>query len=592
MTKETYEQLLQDNEQFITMYFQKDNKLSKWRLITFIIFVIFLVISFFMPGIRILLILLMIISMIAFITLVIIHRDITETLNKYKFKKEVINEYLDRFSNNWHKFKNDGNEFDTKDNQNILSDLDIIGNESLYKFLCIAKTKEGKNKLIKRLSNNYLPQDELITRQKSIKDIIENIDFSLDYQVALKQYEKNFEMASLTYLKSELNKEHKQKKLPLILNILITTFTYLSLLLLKINFALGLSTFFFFLIINFIFAKIFAKKNQDEIALMNELSVLYNLYSPMINCIQNAKFTDETLFKYQYRVLEFDKDKNKKIKQFSNFKIYQNNILACIIVNGLFPFTTTRLKQFSNFITDNKQLLLSIPDVVSTLEELVSLAIIGQVKQNTSMPSYLEERKIIFENLTHPLINEDVVIGNDFSTKCETTIITGSNMSGKTSFLRTIGINLILMQAGTVTTSKSFSASYFKIFTSMRITDDISKGISSFYRELLRIKEAIDYAKTKKPMIALIDEVFRGTNANDRITGAIAMIKFLQMKNVILLITTHDQQLCTIENVNLNNYYFSEYYEDDQIKFDYKIKEGICPTTNALYLMKLAGIIK
>lgn len=592
MTKNTYEQLLKNNDLVIEEYTKKDNKLSKWRLITFIIFIICLSFTFFMPGIRILMIILTIITIIGFIALVMIHKNITEFLSKYKLKNEVLNEYIDRFSDAWHRFKNDGTEFDPKDNQSILSDLDIIGNESLYKYLCVAKTKEGKKKLINRLMNNSITKEELIVRQKAINNIISNLDFSIDYQIALKQYEKNFETASLSYIRSELNKSHKKKLIPLIINIILTIITYLSLLLLKVNISLGISTFFIFLIVNFIYAKVYAKRNQENIDLMNELSILYNLYSPMIECIQNAKFNNDTLYKYQYRVLEFDHTKNKTIKKFSSFKVYQNNILASIIVNGLFPFTTLRVKEFINFITSNNQLLLAIPDVISTMEELVSLAIIGQVKNNTSMPIYSDTKKIEFENLTHPLIKEETVIGNDFSTLCETTIITGSNMSGKTSFLRTIGINLILMQAGTVTTSKSFSASYFKIFTSMRITDDISKGISSFYRELLRIKEAIDYAKTKQPMIALIDEVFRGTNANDRITGAIAMIKYLQMKNVFLLITTHDQQLCTIENVKLRNYYFSEYYEDDQIKFDYKIKEGICPTTNAVYLMKLAGIMK
>lgn len=592
MSKDKYQQLLIDTSKMTDDYKGKDNKLSKLRLMFFLLAILFISFAFFMSRIKILFWILAVIMIIAFIVLIVIHRKVSTKLNYYRLKEEVIKEYIDRFSDEWHSFKEDGLEYEKKDNKSILSDLDIIGKESLYKYLCISKTKEGKNKLINSLSNQKLSEDELLKKQKAIKNIIDNIDFSIDFQVALKEYDNNFEKASLSYIRSELGKTHNKKILPFIINIVLTLATYLTLICLRFNTTLGLSLFISFLLINFFYGKIYGRYNSVEVTLINELSVLYKLYSPMIKSIQGAVFSDELLYKYQYRVLEFDNKKVNMIREFSSYKSYQNNFLASLIVNGLFPFTTFELLRFNKFINLNKKLLLIIPETIFSFEELCSLAIIGQVKQNWTMPSLSTKNEINFENLTHPLINENKAIANSFQTGCETTIITGSNMSGKTSFLRTIGINLILMQAGTAVTATKFNAGYFKIFTSMRITDDISKGISSFYRELLRIKEAIDYAKTAQPMIALIDEVFRGTNANDRIAGAIEMIKFLQLKNVVLIITTHDQQLCTIENVKLHNYYFSEYYEDNQIKFDYKIKEGICPTTNAKYLMKLAGIIK
>ena len=592
MSKDKYQEFLISTNKMTNEYKEKDNRLSKLRLVFFLLALLFIAFTFFMSRIKILFWILADIMIIVFIFLIVVHRRVSSKLNYYLLKEEVIKEYIDRFSDEWHNFKEDGLEYEKKDNKSILSDLDIIGKESLYKFLCIAKTKEGKNKLINSLSNQKLNDDELLKKQNAVKNIIENTDFSIDFQVALKEYDNNFEKASLSYIRSELGKTYNKKILPLIINIILTITTYLTLICLKFNTTLGLSLFISFMLINFFYGKIYARCHNEEATLINELSVLYKLYSPMIKSIQSANFNDELLYKYQYCVLEFDNKKDKMIREFSSYKSYQNNFLASLIVNGLFPFTTFELLRFNNFINLNKKLLLIIPDTISNFEELGSLAIIGQVKENWVMPTLSEKSKIDFENLTHPLINENKVVANSFHTGCETTIITGSNMSGKTSFLRTIGINLILMQAGTAVTATKFSAGYFKIFTSMRITDDISKGISSFYRELLRIKEAIDYAKTTEPMIALIDEVFRGTNANDRIAGAIEMIKFLQLKNVVLMITTHDQQLCTIENVKLHNYYFSEYYEDNQIKFDYKIKEGICPTTNAKYLMKLAGIIK
>ena len=164
-------------------------------------------------------------------------------------------------------------------------------------------------------------------------------------------------------------------------------------------------------------------------------------------------------------------------------------------------------------------------------------------------------------------------------------------MSGKTSFLRTIGINLILANAGTYVCADSFNSSYLKIFTSMSVKDNIEKGISTFYGELLRIKEAITYQEKNKFMIVLVDEIFKGTNYNDRILGAVNVIKKLNKDNVMLFITTHDFELCDTNVAQVNNYYFSEYYEKDNIKFDYKIREGRCKTTNAKYLMKRLNIL-
>ena len=148
---------------------------------------------------------------------------------------------------------------------------------------------------------------------------------------------------------------------------------------------------------------------------------------------------------------------------------------------------------------------------------------------------------------------------------------------------------MILMNAGGYVCADSFSSCYCKIFTSMRIRDDLVNGISTFYGELLRIKDAINYID-KGNMLVLIDEIFKGTNYQDRIYGAKEVINRLRTDNIISFITTHDFVLCDEDGVN--NYYVKEYYEGDEIKFDYKIREGKCNSTNARYLMKKIGIIE
>jgi DNA mismatch repair ATPase MutS len=193
----------------------------------------------------------------------------------------------------------------------------------------------------------------------------------------------------------------------------------------------------------------------------------------------------------------------------------------------------------------------------------------------------------------HPLINHKQRVNNSINIDQSICIITGSNMSGKTTFLRTIGINLVIAYAGGAVCAKKFDTSIMDIYTCMRVSDDLSKGISTFYAELLRVKMIIEASKEKKPMIFLIDEMFSGTNSMDRIAGAKNVLLNLSREWIAGLISTHDFELCALEKDSkgkIKNFHFSERYKNNMIEFDYKLKNGQCTTTNAKYLMKMVGI--
>jgi DNA mismatch repair ATPase MutS len=215
-----------------------------------------------------------------------------------------------------------------------------------------------------------------------------------------------------------------------------------------------------------------------------------------------------------------------------------------------------------------------------------------QIEENISFPTIDNSKlKVKADSLGHPLINSDIRILNDIDMDNNIFIITGSNMSGKTTFLRTLGINLVLAYSGGPVYANKMSCPIVSIYTSMRVTDDLKNGISTFYAELLRIKDIINEAKENKNMIFLIDEIFRGTNSIDRILGAKNVLANLNKLEVIGAITTHDLELCVLDKYNrIKNYHFSEEYKDNKIHFDYKIRLGRSTSTNAKYLMKLVGI--
>jgi DNA mismatch repair ATPase MutS len=231
------------------------------------------------------------------------------------------------------------------------------------------------------------------------------------------------------------------------------------------------------------------------------------------------------------------------------------------------------------------------------MEVRISLAVPAQVREVVCWPviKAAPEPQITATDLMHPLIREGQAIGNDVSFKSGIAIITGSNMSGKTTLLRTLGVNAVLAYAGAPVAAAACTLSLMRIFTSMRVGDNIGTGESTFYAELKRIREMIEYVHRQRPMLALIDEIFKGTNSADRIVGAEATLRKLHLPWVLALVSTHDFELCELENdpvVQATNHHFSEYYVKDRIFFDYKMKSGRCQTTNARYLLRMAGILE
>ena len=235
-------------------------------------------------------------------------------------------------------------------------------------------------------------------------------------------------------------------------------------------------------------------------------------------------------------------------------------------------------------------------DWLGEVEALYSLGTLSRVRPDeTTVPEIVPGGPLLeMDDGKHPLLDPRTVVGNDYTQGGDTVIITGSNMSGKSTFMRTLALNAVLAYAGGTVMAKRFRISPMHIFTSMRVSDDVSEGISSFYGEILRIKQMVTWSEQKKPMLVLVDEIFKGTNSADRIIGAQAAIRKLSHPWMMTLVTTHDFELCALADspeVQGKNYHFEEHYEGDAIAFDYKIRPGRCKTTNAQHLMRIAGLL-
>ena len=265
-----------------------------------------------------------------------------------------------------------------------------------------------------------------------------------------------------------------------------------------------------------------------------------------------------------------------------------------LIINILLLWDYRCLAAIEKWRTDSGVYLEDWIAVLAELEALASLAIISYDHPDWTQPQlYNDQPRLFASQIGHPLLSEDRV-SNDIGTmrKGQVYLITGSNMSGKSTLLRTVGINLVLAYAGAPVCAKEFHCSIFNIYTSMRIRDDLRSNISSFYAELLRIKKMIDAAKRGESVFFLLDEIFRGTNSRDRHAGARVLVKQLSDEGAVGFVSTHDVELGNLadENNKIKNYHFREEYIEGQLHFDYKLRSGISNTRNAVYLMKMAGI--
>ncbi|MCS5491203.1 MutS-related protein [Algoriphagus limi] len=236
----------------------------------------------------------------------------------------------------------------------------------------------------------------------------------------------------------------------------------------------------------------------------------------------------------------------------------------------------------------------SLPDELAYWELLISLAIFE--REEAQLGSWEVSDKMEFEakGIFHPLLEPKTAVANDFSVdqSGKLILLTGANMSGKTTFMRTLGINLVLVNLGLSPFAKFLRLGVFKLYTSMRNSDNLGQSISSFYAELSRIKGMIDRLENGERLFFLLDEILKGTNTEDRIAGSEALIRQLAMREFLGIISTHDIELSRLESKipYLRNFSFHSQIHENTIDFDYLIKPGPCPSFNAHKLMELMGI--
>jgi MutS domain V len=294
-----------------------------------------------------------------------------------------------------------------------------------------------------------------------------------------------------------------------------------------------------------------------------------------------------------------------KVARVATAATLQKNMLLWIVVNTLVPWDFYFAHRFNQY---KGQLASRLPTWLDTwfeLEALHSLATFAYLNPEYSLPDVApcgdrrEQPVLQTSGLGHPLIAPEQKVVNDFSIPGtgEIAIVTGSNMSGKSTFLRTLGINLCLAYAGGPVNARAFHTSLFRLFTCIKISDSVTDGYSYFYAEVRRLKALLTAIESgeqrgEMPLFFLIDEIFKGTNNRERLIGSESYLSALVGKNCLGVISTHDLELVKLADrlPAIKNYHFREEVIDGRMVFDYVLRDGPCPTTNALKIMQLEGL--
>ncbi len=574
--KDTYEKKLEE-------YYKKGDIFSKTRIFLFFCFLI--LVFFYSNYSSWFLILLLSGIIILFLAIVMNHSKLNREIKKYEVYLKLLERYENRMTNKWKEEENETISTELL----FLEDLNITGKNSLFQFLNFTSSLGGKEKLVNALSLKKVTKKNILANQMAIEELKNNFEFVLFFQEKM-THVKNVEKINFKNYYSFFDKKEKDKKIEMLIAFIFSIFTILTFLLscfqiLDPVYFVGL--FFFQLAASFLYASIYREEFEEISRCVRTFSSLKDVY----HYIEGIPFQSK-----KNESLRSSIQKGEEIlgcfHKISTLNSYRFNLITNLLFNIFFSLNFRILYQYTKLLKNENSSFKESIEALEEFELLISLSTIAFVKEQIELPMLQENISLEMIDMKHPLLEENTCVANNFQCNQDIQIITGSNMSGKTSFMRTIGVNLILAYTGTYVTASRFSCSIMKIFTSINVKDDISNGISTFYGELKRIKEVLDFSKEKKlPMIVFIDEIFKGTNYNDRILGAKEVLKKLSGLPCIVFLTTHDFELCEINNRKVHNYHFEETYQKNKIFFDYKIKKGQCKTTNAKYLMKEIGII-
>jgi ABC-type multidrug transport system fused ATPase/permease subunit len=593
----------------LTLLNRRSNRYSWTRVAIFFLGTVLTGVAFWLlgwPGG----VLLGVLTLLVFSVVAYYHRKIERSITRHTIWLQITKTQIARMQLDWQHIPvvNAGTQ---EANHPFEIDLDITGERSLFQVVNTAISSEGSQRLRQWLLNKEPDLHTIRERQVLVQELTPLARFrnklTMKSMLAARNVAEQWEGRRLL----DWLRQHKATPnsalyltmaVSLVLAVLMITFLFLSL--------LGLLRMQLWIIVFLVaVAWLYIRKGQrgDVFEDAYFLRDAFGQLSTVFGYLESYPYGKHEQVKKLCAPFFVTAEQRpslllQRLERVAAAATLEKNQLIWLLVNVLVPWDTYLALRFNR---DTALIATLLPTWLETwfeLEALCSLADFAYLNPEYVLPDVVTgdepDKKYLLQAtaLGHPLIPDAQKVVNDFALheRGEVVIVTGSNMSGKSTFLRTLGINLCLAYAGGPVNARTFEASLFRLYTCIRVSDSVTEGYSYFYAEVRRLKALLSELERDigLPLFFLIDEIFKGTNNRERLIGSRAYISALVGKNCMGAISTHDLELVKLADTlpGVKNYHFREEVIDGQMVFDYILRPGPCPTTNALKIMQMEGL--
>ncbi|MEN8124228.1 MAG: DNA mismatch repair protein MutS [Bacteroidota bacterium] len=567
-----------------------NKKLTNTSFLRLLVFVSTAIAIYYFLGNIKFVISILLLGLSVFIFLIVKHNDL-----RYQQKKAneliKINQKEINILNGDYENYDSGDEF-TDANHFFSFDIDLFGKGSFFQYLNRTTTKSGTQELAKILTENSIGGIE--KKQKALEGLSKKPKWRQDYSATAKMISVDTDSKSILQWIKDYNyfvADHFSF-IPLI-------FSFISFILIIISFLkiTPFSVLFLWFLIGISIIFFYIKKINDLYNNADKVKSNFNQYHKLLDLIEKEEFTAPLLQEKQKKI-QTEKEKASLIlKKFSKILDafdQRNNMIFGILGNGFLLWDLQQSFKIEKWIKNYHDQVENWFDVIAFFDVQNSLANYHFNHPNHTFPVINKNDMVIdSKNLGHPLIKKNQRIDNDFIIqKKEFFIITGANMAGKSTFLRTVSLSIVMANIGLPVCAEKYEYTPIKLITSMRTSDSLSKDESYFFSELKRLKFIVEEIKTDQYFIVL-DEILKGTNSTDKAIGSKRFVEKLVNSGSTGIIATHDLSLCQIEKdyTQIKNKYFDAEILNNELHFDYKLKKGICQNMNASFLLKKMEIV-
>ncbi|MFT5075701.1 MAG: DNA mismatch repair ATPase MutS [Flavobacteriaceae bacterium] len=532
----------------------------------------------------------LIVGIILFFFLVSIHSDLKHKKRKAESLIYINQREINVINGNVSELET-GTEFQDPSHE-FSYDVDLFGLGSFFQYLNRTTLLSGKKWLASTLTSNNIY--DIQQKQDSIKELAEQSKWRQNFSATGSLIQVNVDAERIV-----LWLQNHKAFVPATMRFIPHLFSVISLCILVLNYfnfvPLSITTLWFFIGIGI--TGIYIKKINPFYQNANKAKETFKQYYQLLSLIESQEFKATILKSKQEEIKTESKKASEIFLQFSKTLDafdQRNNMIVGIFANAFALRDLYHCYQLEQWIDSYKDKVEKWFEVIAFFDAQNSLANYSFNHPNYTFPTITNSNHTLeTSGLGHPLILSTKRIDNDLAIKNdEFFIITGANMAGKSTFLRTVSLAIIMANTGLPICAKEVKYSPIQLITSMRTSDSLTDDESYFFSELKRLKYIIEQIKSEKYFI-ILDEILKGTNSTDKAIGSRKFVEKLVASNATGIIATHDLSLCEISTTleQVKNYYFDAEIINDELHFDYTFKTGICQNMNASFLLKKMEII-